>query len=151
MQAADVLVPFGVFAMLAFITHTMTTNIRLAKAAKAAAQIHAQALSKCTTGQEAISYLETGMGRNLFDTNGATSPASQRILSAVTWGAILLCVGIAALLLQMSGVGGGDREALLVAGSLSLAVGIGFLMAAGSSYVLCRNWGLLARADGTRG
>ena len=138
-----------VFGMISWVVWVIATNIRQGHVAGNVARLHSQLLDKCASNQDLLSYLESGPGRRFLESS-ATSGAnpSGRILNAVQAGAIFTLVG-GAILIAHRGmtVGFDERQSLLLIGSIALAVGIGFLISAAVSYVLCKSWGLLRSAE----
>jgi hypothetical protein len=64
-------------------------------------------------------------------------------LNAVQAGFITALAGTAMLIIRTEErIDMDGREVLVVCGSLLLAIGVGFLISACISYVLCRSWGL---------
>ena len=100
-------------------------------------------IDKLGTSQEAMAYLESESGRRLLDS--ISMPAERanphrRILTAVTVGAVLSCLGVGLLILTGLVPEG---EELVRGAVVLLALGAGFLIAAGASYRLSKSWGLL--------
>ncbi len=146
----SVLIPVAFFFMIGWIATMASVNIRKSKAANAVAGLHARVLDKCSSSQDMIAYLESKAGRAFLQQAGTEHGYPlHRILSSLQWGCILLCAGIALLVMRHGGFEYGAAHVLLLAGGLSVALGAGFVFAAGASYALCQNWGL-TRADFSR-
>ena len=135
----DILVPISAIAMVvAIVWITASTRVR-------SARIHAEAIGKLIdklgSSQEAMAYLESESGQKLLEavTVGRGHPYS-RILGAGTAGVVLSALGTGLLILGATGVG--DDEAI-GGGIIVLALGLGFLLAAASSYRLSKSWGLV--------
>jgi len=113
---------------------------RWGMAAKIQAELQNKLLDKFSSAPEMVEYLRTDAGRFFLDTavTERVSPYSK-ILSSSQAGAVLSAVGCA-LFMVRSVVG--DPEELAVLAAISLALGIGFLISAGISYVLSKSWGL---------
>ena len=133
-----------VFGMVSWVTWVIATNIRRGATARAVASLHSKLLDRCTSNQELLSYLESEAGRRFLEsstTSGSNPP--NRILNAVQAGAILSLAGGAMLLVRNAEhIDWDGGEFLVVCGSVLVAVGLGFLVSAAISYVLCRSWGL---------
>ena len=98
-------------------------------------------IDKLGTSQEAMAYLESGSGQKLLDsisTPGSPNPY-RRILTAVAAGAVLCCLGAGLLILNVVF----PDEEIIRGAVVMLALGAGFLIAAGASYRLSTSWGLL--------
>lgn len=145
------LIPITLFLVIGWISTATVTNVRRAKVARAVAELHAQVLNKCSSSQDLIMYLESPSGRQFMQAATIdTANPFQRILSAYQAGIITLLVGIAALLVRRAGFEPDPDRFFLIMGALAIAVGTGFLISAASSYVLCKNWGLLKAAEPNR-
>jgi hypothetical protein len=142
------LVPLVIFATGGWMCWTISTNIRRSHAARAVAQLHSKLLDKCAASQDLMAYLESETGRKFLESAGTESanPAG-RILNAIQAGAIALFVGIAELIVRMTMdviIRNSDEDHfLLVSGAIALAIGIGFLISAATSFALTKSWGLL--------
>ena len=147
MQSEIVIVP-TIFGVIGFVVWTITTNIRRAKVAHVVADLHAKVLERCSANQELMGYVQSDAGRRFLEsaTDSQTNPTS-RILNAVQAGTILSLLGAAAIMVSNFHHDIEAREFFITLGWLVLAVGLGFLVSAGVSWVLCKSWGLLNRAD----
>ena len=100
-------------------------------------------IDKLGTSQEAMIYLESESGRKLLDSISTPSPHAnpyRRILTAVSVGAVLFCLGVGLLILTGLVPEG---EELIRGAVVLMSLGAGFLIAAGASYRLSKSWGLL--------
>jgi hypothetical protein len=142
-----VIVPviFGVFA---FIVWTITTNIRRAKTARIVADLHAKVLEKCAGSQELMGYVQSDAGRRFLESAANGQPNSVvRILNAIQGGTILSLLGGAFIIVSQMHHDIDAREILITFGYLVMAVGLGFLVSAAISYLLCKSWGLLNQSE----
>jgi hypothetical protein len=133
-----------IFGMVSWVTWVIATNIRRGHSARAVAALHSKLLDKVTSNQELLAYVESDAGRRFLEssTTSGANP-SGRILNAVQAGAITALAGTAMLIVRTEERFDMDgREVLVVCGAILLAIGIGFLVSACISYVLCRSWGL---------
>jgi hypothetical protein len=140
----EVLTVAIVFGMVGWVTWVIATTIRRGHTARAVADLHSKLLDKCTSNQELLSYLESQPGRRFLEstTTSGANP-SGRILNAIQAGAILSLAGGAMLIVRTAErIDWDGGEFLVVCGSVLLAIGLGYLVSAGISYVLCRSWGL---------
>jgi hypothetical protein len=138
------LVPLVIFGTIGWVSWTISTNIRRSHAARGVAQLHSKLLDKCAASQDLVAYLESETGRKFLDSASTESAnPSGRILNAIQAGAIVLFIGIAELIVRMTVLNTDEDHFLLVSGAIALAVGIGFLISAATSFVLCKSWGLL--------
>lgn len=143
----DVFMAAVVFSAISFAIYTITSAIRRSRSLRAVADLHSKLLDKCAGSHDLISYMESPVGRKFLEsiTTERANPAG-RILNAVQAGLVLSLVGAAELAIRGAGFDFDGVRALLVVGSISLAVGVGFLISAGISYVLCKSWGLVNTA-----
>jgi hypothetical protein len=140
----EVFVVSIVFGMISWVTWVIASSIRKGHSARAVADLHSKLLDKCGSSQELVAYLESKAGQRFLEST-ATVPTDPptRILNAIQAGFILALAGGAMLLVRME-IGDLDtRLSLVVSGSVSLAVGLGFLLSAAVSYILCQSWGLM--------
>lgn len=98
-------------------------------------------IDKLGSSQEAMAYLESESGRKLLDS--ISTPVERanpyrRILAAITAGAVLSCLGVGLFILSVVI----PDEELIRGPAILLALGAGFLIAAGASYRLSKSWGL---------
>ena len=141
------LVPLVIFGTGGWVCWTISTNIRRSHAARAVAELHSKLLDKCAASQDLMAYIESDAGRKFLE-SASTENANPtgRILNAIQAGAIALFIGIAELIVRMVVLNTDEDRFLLVSGAIALAVGIGFLISAAMSFVLCKSWGLLTPA-----
>jgi hypothetical protein len=143
MQPEFIVVPtiFGVFA---FVVWTIATNARRAKVAQIVADLHGKVLEKCSGSSELMGYVQSDSGRRFLEL-AATSHANPagRVLNAVQAGLILSLIGGASILVSNFHHDLDVRESFVTLGALVLAGGLGFLISAGVSYLMCKSWGLL--------
>ncbi len=100
-------------------------------------------LEKFTSPQEVGQFLQTeGGGRFLQGLTANGRHAGRRILTAIQIGVILTLFGLAAIGLDVVYVTR-DAHPGAILGTLIVALGVGFLLSAGVSYKLSKDWGLL--------
>jgi len=133
-----------IFGMVSWVTWVIANAIRRGQTARTVANLHSKLLDKCTSNQELLSYLESQSGRRFLEsTTTSEANPSGRILNAIQAGAITALAGGAMLIVRTEQRMDWDgREFLLICGAVLLAIGVGYLVSAAMSYVLCRSWGL---------
>ena len=144
----DVPIVATIFGTFGWVVYTISTNIRKAHAARAVADLNSKLLDKCAASQDLVAYLESGPGQKFLD--AAAVEGSQpwsRILGAMQAGFVLSLVGIAELIVRNSEQNPDTSDFLLISGAIALAIGMGFLVSAGTSFALSKSWGLLAPAQ----
>ncbi len=148
---SDVPIVATIFGTFGWVVYTISSNIRKAHAARAVAEIHSRLLDKCGSNQDLIAYLESGAGRRFLESAGAEGPQPwYRILNAIQAGVVLSLVGIAELIIRSLEQNLDTSEFLLISGAVVLAIGVGFLISAVTSFVLSKSWGLLAHSQPSR-
>ena len=143
MQTDIVIVPV-VFGTFGFVVYTISNNIRRAHASRAVAELHSKLLDKCAASQDLVAYMDSASGRKFLESAGmeAAQPWS-RILNAIQAGFVLGLVGAAELVVRTLDQNPDTSEFLLISGAIALAIGIGFLISAATSFALSKSWGLL--------
>ena len=142
----DVLVPLAVFLMVAFIVWVSVTNGRRLKVANLQAEMQTKLLDKLGSSPELVQYLESDAGRTFLQSATLAVERSNplgRVLGSIQAGVILVFGGIGLLWLRGQVVDPEGAAAALVIGTLTLSIGMGFLVAAGLSYTLSKSWGLI--------
>lgn len=144
--------PFVVFLVITgfvlWFIRAILENRRWDKMAKIQTDAHTKVLDRLGSSQELLGYVESEAGRRFleatpFQIDRGPSPVFplSRILWSAQAGVVITLVGAGflALTTQLTE----DTRALLVFGYLALALGIGFLLSAGLSYILSKRLGLL--------
>lgn len=124
------------------LVRSLLSHLRQTKTGRLQAEIYNKMLDKFGSSQDLLAYLQTEAGQNLLKTAPPEQPAPHsRILNSVMFGVVATVLGLGILLLstQVSR----EREPAMVIGTLILTLGVGFLAAAGASYVLSKRLGLL--------
>jgi hypothetical protein len=140
-----ILVPFFAFVTLGWLAWVIFSSIRRYLLAKIQSGVQMKLLEKVDSSQTLLAYAETEPGRRFLDSlrveQAGLAMPFRRILSGVQCGVVLSAFGVGMLVLHSSGVAP-ERE-FTIFGTLTLALGIGFGVAAGASYLLSRSFGLL--------
>jgi hypothetical protein len=146
------LIPFLVFVIILgsilWLIRVILENRRWNKVAMIQTDTHNKLLERLASSQEIIAYMESEAGKRFLESTPFEIERAQssslpygRILWSAQIGVIVLMVGVAFLWLQNQIPDAG--QALLVFGTLSLALGVGCLLSAGFSYILSRSLGLV--------
>ena len=154
----DQIRPGEVFGFLVFVIILMSIlwlvrvileNRRWNRVAAIQTETHNKLLDRMAASQELVAYMESEAGKRFlesapFQIEGQNAAAPYgRILWSAQMGVIILMVGVAFLWLQ--GQIPDAAQAMLVFGTLSLALGVGCILSAGFSYMLSKSLGLVAR------
>ena len=104
---------------------------------RAQTDFHNKMMEKFSSADEFTAYLQSEAGRSFFD-NLSNEPATplSKILGSIKKGAILVLLGLG--LFSMSNIFGtlDSRNIMLIIGTVSMTVGLGFLVSSAVSYRL---------------
>jgi hypothetical protein len=140
----DVLIPLSLFFMIGWIVWVLFSSIRRYKIAKFQSDVQSRLLQKLDTSQSLLAYMETPAGKQFVDGMGTERVTPyERIISSTQAAIIITAFGVALLVLRAK-LPFSD-EAFTVFGTLAIALGVGFGVAAGASYFLSRSFGLFDR------
>lgn len=143
---SETFVPIALFILIGSIAWIIFTSLRRYQIAKLQTSLQMRLLDKIDSGQ-AAAYAETEAGRKFLESLAVEKPAVatpyKSIMSGVRWGIMLIAFGIAFFCLRS--VAGNHARDHTVIGTLAMALGIGFELAAGATYFLSRSFGLLKR------
>jgi hypothetical protein len=144
----DIVMMVTVTGMVSWIAWVIFSNLRRYKIARYQAEVHTKLLEKFGRSEELLAYLESEAGKRFLESASieqAKPNPFARILWAVQAGLILTLAGVALLFLR-SRVPDIAEGFFLVLGALAVAIGVGFVLAAGASYGLSRSFGLIPGA-----
>jgi hypothetical protein len=150
-------VPFlafvGVTLAILWILRTVLENRRWYKMVKVQTDTHAKLLDRFASSQEMLAYMQSEAGKKFLDAPLFENQRRQvsilpfsRILWSVQVGIVGAFLGSGILFLRGRVTPDADMG-LQVFGTLILALGIGFLVSGGVSYLLARYFGLLEQRD----
>ena len=132
------------FGNIGWISWILINSIRRTKVARAQAEVQSKLLDKFGSSQELLAYMQTEAGQRFIQVESepvVTKSPHTKILASIKVGTILSCLGLGLLLLALVF----KEEAPLGFGTISLAIGLGFLVSSGVSYKLSKSWGLFDR------
>jgi predicted phage tail protein len=136
----------GMFCWFAWM---IFSTIRRYKIAKVQAEVQTKLLDKVGTGQELLAYAQTQTGQQLLESLKVERISPHgRIIGAAQAGIVFLFLGAALLILRYQLVAADQGFAIL--GTLSCALGVGFMLSAAASYFLSKSLGLLNGAANHR-
>jgi hypothetical protein len=137
----DLLIPLGFFAVVVLI-YWLKRRADEVKV-KARAESRRQLFDKFGSGQELMTFMETENGRRLLDQlmSDDETNAQGRVLESVKVGVILTVLGLGMTVLMRW-----ERDMVYPAVIL-VALGAGFLIAGGTSYLLSKKWGLIKQGQ----
>lgn len=133
-----------------WIVRTALDHRRWQRVSKVQVETHSKLLDRMTSSEDLRAYMESPAGRQFLESapialDGRSTPLAapvSRILWSMQVGVVALFLGIA-LQFVSRGVIDDAAQPLRVLGVLVTAIGGGFLISAGLSYVLSRKLGLL--------
>ena len=142
-----------VTSTLIWLIKTLIDYRRWARLSKVQADVHNKVLDRFANNEEVLTYVQTPAGRRFLESAPITlDPAGpaiaaplRRILWAIEAGCVILAGGIG--LQFVSGRVPREISPMVFAlGVLGVALGIGFVVAAGVSFFISKRLGLLAPA-----
>jgi hypothetical protein len=145
---------FTLVLTLTWLIRYFVSHRRWLRAVQIQSDLHGRVMQRLGSSDELLTYVQSAAGRQLLhppsapEAPAAASPAAPfgRILWAIQ-SALVLASGGAGLLIIKPYVMEEVAQMLLVLGVLAIALGVGFGLAAGASYMLAERLGLL---DSTR-
>jgi hypothetical protein len=143
----------GVTLAILWILRTVLDNRRWYRMVKVQTDTHAKLLDRLASSQEMLAYMQSEAGRKFLEAPLFEDQRRQvsilpfsRILWSVQVGIVGAFLGSGILFLRGRVAPDADMG-LAVFGTLILALGIGFLVSGGVSYLLARYFGLLEQRD----
>ena len=146
-----VLVPFIVFFTIGWIAWVVLSSIRRYKIARLQSDVQMRLLDKIDSSQSMLTYADTEAGRHFLNSLAVEQTersAPHSILGGVRAGIILIAMGIALVSLHSMVYGDGPQVCRFF-GTLAIALGIGFELAALATYFLSQSFGLMKRDERT--
>jgi hypothetical protein len=132
----DILVPGSLFFMIGWIVWVLFSSIRRYKIAKFQADVQSRLLQRLDSSQSLLAYVETPAGQQFVEGLSTERVSTQAAI-------IITAFGVALLVLR-SKLPFSD-EAFTIFGTLAIALGVGFGVAAAASFFLSRSFGLFDR------
>jgi hypothetical protein len=141
----NILIPTSLFFMIGWIVWVLFSSIRRYKIAKFQADVQSRLLQRLDSSQSLLAYVETPAGKQFVEGLGTERVTPyERILSSTQAAIIITAFGVALLVLR-SKLPFSD-EAFTIFGTLAIALGVGFGVAAAASFFLSRSFGLFDRS-----
>lgn len=154
--AEDVMTSVGVFVIisclasfLVWLVRTVIDHRRWLRLSKIQVDVHTKVLDRLSTHDDLLAYIQSPSGRRFLDSvpiemDGQSKPtgaALARVLWSLQAGVVLLAVGVGFWVLQQRIPGA--AEGLSIISTLAMALGTGFVAAAGVSYAISTRHGLI--------
>lgn len=115
---------------------------------RAQTEFHNKMLEKFGTAEEFTAYLQSDAGKSFFD-NLLKEPSTplSKILGSIQKGAILTLLGLGFFIINNIFDTLDSRNIMLVIATVSMTIGIGFLVSSLISYRLAKSWGLISAGN----
>jgi hypothetical protein len=135
--------------MLVWVVRFYAENRRWSRIAKVQQEVHNKLIDKFSSSQDLQSYMQTEAGRRFLESAPIPIELEQESRISAPFGRILWSVQVG-VILAMGSLGliiartyiPEAAQPLTIFGTLGLMLGLGFVLAAGASYVLSRRLGL---------
>jgi hypothetical protein len=141
---------------LSVLIRALVSHRRWLRATKLQSDVHGKLLERLTSNQELMAYMDSPAGKQFLmamppaDLNpGQPAAPLSRILLSVQIGMVLVAAGIGMLFVRS--IVPEYLQAPVVLGVMGIAIGVGFILAAASSYILSKRLGLLDAPSPARG
>jgi hypothetical protein len=150
-QGAALFAVFCVFTgVLVWLVKSLIDYRRWYRLSKVQTEAHNKLLDRFAGNEELMAYISTPAGRRflesapiMLDTASASVGAPvKRILWAIEIGVVMVCLGIGVFFAQTAAPAE-VRLVLFTASIVVTALGVGFVLASGASYLLSRRLGVL--------
>jgi hypothetical protein len=147
-MGGDTIPVIAVFSTISWVAWVLFSSIRRYKVAQLQADIQSTLMQRFDSPNTLLGYAQSDAGSQFIKSMSMeidrSTPYNQ-ILKGVQAGIVFIFLGGGLLRLHAWNIG---DEGPLVFGTLALALGLGFGVAAAVSYFLSRSFGLLSRQDG---
>jgi hypothetical protein len=141
---ADVVSLITIPGMFCWFGWLIFSTIRRYKIAKIQAEVQLRLLDRVGSGPELLAYAQTDTGRQLLESLKVERASPHgRIIGAVQAGIVFLFLGAALLILRYQINVPNAEQGFGILGTLSSALGAGFVLSAVASYFLSKSLGLL--------
>ena len=148
---------FSAFLIVLFaviwLIRTILDQGRWSRLSKIQAEVHTKLMDRFSSNEELLNYVQTPPGRRFLESGPSPlqemapqtmSAPFSRILWSVQAGTILVITGLGMLFLSGRALVE-TRDFFYILGSVTVALGAGFLVSGGAAFVLSRRLGLLDR------
>ena len=112
---------------------------------RAQTEFHNRMMDKFSSADDFTAYLQSNAGRSFFE-NLSSEPSAPlaKILVSIQKGAILTLLGVGLFILNRVFTAPEGGNIMFVVGTISLMIGLGFLVSSAVSYRLAKTWGLIS-------
>ena len=142
-----------VSGLLMWLIKTLTDNRRWARLLKAQTDAHNKLFDRFGANEGLLAYIATPAGKRFLESapielgpsSSSVGGPMRRILWATEVGVVLVCGG-SGLMLARQGLPADLPQMMWLVAVFAISLGIGFILAAGASYLLSRRMGILGPA-----
>jgi NADH:ubiquinone oxidoreductase subunit K len=116
---------------------------------RAQTEIHTKILDKFSSVEEFTAYLESEAGRSFFE-NSTNEPAAPlaKILGSIQKGVILTLLGLGFFIVSNVFGTQDSWSIFIIIATISIMIGLGFLISSFISYRLAKSWDLIPGSGG---
>lgn len=140
----------SIFTFFAWLVRVVLDHRRWLRQSKTQVEAHAKILDRLTSHDDLLAYIQSPAGQRFLESapieiDGRQRPVNtslSRVLLAVQAGIVLVALGFGFTVLQ--GRFGEAGKGFWMLSTLAMALGVGFLLSAGASYVISARHGLIA-------
>lgn len=147
--AVAFLVFLVVTATLIWLVRTVIEQRRWSRLSRTQAEVHTKLLDRFSSNEELMAYIRTPAGKNFLESapitleapTRAIAPPIGRLLWSLQAGVVVIAAGVGLLIVSQT-IAKELADPLYAMGVLAIAVGLGFVVSAGVSYLVTRRLGL---------
>ena len=146
----------GLIATLGWLVRQLLSHQRWVRAAKIQTDLHAKLLERVQSAEDIKTYLQSaGLTRFITDAPAQLPDAKPgtlfgRVISTLQAGIVLVSAGVGAIVAGRQHFLARADDLLVVGGMLILALGCGFVLAAGAAFIVSQRLGVLAPPPSAR-
>lgn len=148
-EIAAMLVFLGVVSVVIWLIRTITDYRRWNRLTKIQTDVHTRLIERFTSNEELLAYIQSPAGSKFLESSPISLDPKPREMAAPV--ARIMWSGQAGLVLTAAGIGlhfaSSRSQEVVVLSALAIALGIGFVLSAGVSYMISRKLGLIAPAN----
>lgn len=155
MNHTEVIIVPSLFFLIGYIVWVTVNAWQRRQRLRMVTEFNSKLLDRLGTVKDFSEFLQTEAGGRFMQDLGSEPPMAsgphERILRAAQLGTVLICLGVGLLLLSFFSPFslGYSQPGFNAVGTISLSLGIGFVISAVASYRLAGALGLLSRAPDT--
>lgn len=139
----------SIFTFFAWLVRVVLDHRRWLRQSKTQVEAHAKILDRLTSHDDLLAYIQSPAGQRFLESapieiDGRQRPTNtslSRVLLAVQAGIVLVALGAGFTVLQ--GRFGEAGKGFWMLSTLAMALGVGFLLSAGASYLISARHGLI--------